>query len=172
MRRAAAPSSDRWSRSGGRVREERAQATVEAAVVFPVLLVAALMAFNVMSFGAAAARFDRVAPDIVLAHGASPVTGGDASIAPERIAQAIEEELAYAMEGHPVKVEVSPGEAGATGTTGALRFSPGLAAYRCTLRYATWPGPFSIAGIDLGAPLELVHDRTMVIDPWRPGVVM
>lgn len=51
-----------------RLREERAQATVEMAVVTPVLLVLALIVYNVMIFASAAARFDRVVPDIVLAH--------------------------------------------------------------------------------------------------------
>ena len=51
-----------------RLREERAQATVEMAVVTPVLLVLALIVYNVMIFASAVARFDRVVPDIVLAH--------------------------------------------------------------------------------------------------------
>ena len=51
-----------------RLREERAQATVEMAVVTPVLLVLALIVYNVMIFAGAVARFDRVVPDIVLAH--------------------------------------------------------------------------------------------------------
>ena len=43
-----------------RLREERAQATVEMAVVTPVLLVLALIVYNVMIFASAVARFDRV----------------------------------------------------------------------------------------------------------------
>lgn len=45
-----------------RLREERAQATVEMAVVTPVLLVLALIVYNVMIFAGAVARFDRPAP--------------------------------------------------------------------------------------------------------------
>ena len=55
--------------------EDRAQATVEMAVVTPVMIVLALIVYNVMVFASASARFDRVAPDIVLAHGVS--AGGD-----------------------------------------------------------------------------------------------
>jgi Flp pilus assembly protein TadG len=40
-----------------RLREERAQATVEMAVVTPVLLVLALIVYNVMIFASAVARF-------------------------------------------------------------------------------------------------------------------
>ena len=56
----------------GVVCEEGAQATVELAVVAPVLVVLALISYNMMVFVSATARFDRVAPDIVLAHGSSP----------------------------------------------------------------------------------------------------
>ena len=42
-----------------RLREERAQATVEMAVVAPILLVLALIVYNVMIFASAVARFDR-----------------------------------------------------------------------------------------------------------------
>ncbi len=59
-----------------RLREERAQATVEMAVVTPVLLVLALIVYNVMIFASAVARFDRVVPDIVLAHAVAPERGG------------------------------------------------------------------------------------------------
>lgn len=45
-----------------RLREERAQATVEMAVVTPVLLVLALIVYNVMVFASAVARFDRPVP--------------------------------------------------------------------------------------------------------------
>lgn len=63
-----------------RLREERAQATVEMAVVTPVLLVLALIVYNVMVFASAVARFDRVVPDIVLAHAVAP--SGEAMAAP------------------------------------------------------------------------------------------
>lgn len=59
-----------------RLREERAQATVEMAVVTPVLLVLALIVYNVMIFASAVARFDRVVPDIVLAHAVASEGGG------------------------------------------------------------------------------------------------
>ena len=49
------------------------RATVEMAVVAPVLIVLALIVYNIMMFLSATARFDRVAPDIVLAHAVSPV---------------------------------------------------------------------------------------------------
>lgn len=59
--------------------EECAQATVEMAVVTPVLLVLALIVYNIMVYAGAVARFDRVVPDIVLAHAAAPGGEGDDS---------------------------------------------------------------------------------------------
>ena len=67
--------------------EERAQATVEMAVVAPVLLALALIVYNVMVFAGAVARFDRVVPDIdqpwmtptidLLTHGIYSAQGSD-----------------------------------------------------------------------------------------------
>ena len=65
-----------------RLREERAQATVEMAMIVPVLLVLALIVYNVMIFAGAVARFDRVVPDIVLAHAVAPDGEGDDSAGP------------------------------------------------------------------------------------------
>ena len=58
--------------------EERAQATVEMVVAAPVMIVLALIAYNLADFSAAVARFDRVAPDIVMAHAVSPEGEGGA----------------------------------------------------------------------------------------------
>ncbi|MDY2777440.1 MAG: hypothetical protein SOU51_03595 [Collinsella sp.] len=146
---------------------DRAQATVEAAIVIPVMVVLALISFNLMRFVSAAARFDRVAPDIVLAKGVSPE--GEASSA----SQAVEEELARAMGGGAISVKVDVHGSSATGAEGPLlSLSGSLVTYRCTMRYEVWPTRFSMAGIDLGAPLMLEHVRDVVVDPWRPGVVV
>ncbi len=153
-------------------REERAQATVEMAVVTPVLLVLALIVYNLMVFVSASARFDRVAPDIVIARGVSPAgeLGGDAKVsdASSEIAQAIK----GAMGAYDIEVEVTctsgggvqEGERGLT-LVGALR------TYRCVFRMKPWPSGLTIAGVSMGAPAFLEHARTVTIDPWRPGVI-
>ena len=157
-----------------RVREvlsgREAQATVEMAVVVPVLLVLALIVYNLMVFVSAVARFDRVVPDIVLAQGVSP--GADATGEAVTDASAlIAEQVEAAMEGYDVEIEVtsSAGEGDDDGTSftliGALR------TYTCTMSYTPWPTSLTIAGVDLGAPLELTHERAVTIDPWRSGVV-
>ena len=148
-----------------RLCEERAQATVEMAVVTPVLLVLALIVYNVMVFADAVARFDRVVPDIVLAHAVAPSgEGDDSSIDASATVQA---QIQHAMEGYDLQIEVSS-EQGATTSDGGLLSLSGT----CTLRYEPWPSSLGIAGVSLGAPAKLSHERAVTVDPWRPGVVM
>lgn len=150
--------------------QEKAQAVVEAAIVIPVLLVLALAVYNLMVFTAATARFDRVAPDAVIAHGVSPVTGGDVR-AFDQALDAIAQEIKAGMGAYEVAVEVT-GDAGTSGGGALLSFGAPLKTYTCVLRYRPWPSAFSIAGVDLGAPLELSHERSITVDPWHPGVII
>ena len=92
------------------MREEHAQATVEMAVVAPVMLVVALIVYNVMVFAAAAARFDRVAPDIVLAHGVAPTGDATGALSMAGSASNVEERLERAMDGYDVEVDVEAAE--------------------------------------------------------------
>ncbi len=142
-----------------------AQATVEMAVVCPVLIVLALISYNVMRFTALVARFDRVAPDIVLAHGVAP-EGDDASDASGVIASHLSEAMGAGVE---VEVELATGDSAG----GAAPVLVGAVdSYRCRMVYRPWPSDFTVAGVSLGAPLELVHERETPLDPWRPGAVV
>ena len=152
------------------LREERAQATVEMAVVTPVLLVLALIVYNVMIFAGAVARFDRVVPDIVLAHAVAPQGEGDGSFIDA--SATVQAQIQHAMEGYDLQVEVSSEQGAATSDGGLLSLSGTFRTYTCTMHYEPWPSSLSIAGVSLGAPAQLSHERVVTIDPWRPGVVM
>lgn len=152
------------------VGEERAQATVEMAVVVPVLLVIALIVYNIMLFVAATARFDRIAPDIVAAHAVSPSGESDGST--DDSVGVIESQIEGAMAGYDVEIEVTCTEGGASSGDDLLTLIGGLRTYRCSMRMRPWPSSLSIAGVDLGAPVALAHHRDATVDPWRPGVVM
>ena len=152
------------------MREERAQATVEMAVVTPVLLVLALIVYNVMVFASAVARFDRVAPDIVLAHAVAPEGEGDESSIDA--SATVQTQILNAMEGYDLQIEVSSEQGAATSDGGLLSLSGTFRAYTCTMHYEPWPSSLSIAGLFLGAPAQLSHERVVTVDPWRPGVVM
>lgn len=161
---------DRANRRCGLAGEERAQATVEMAVVVPVLLVLALIVYNIMLFVAATARFDRIAPDIVAAHAVSPSGESDGST--DDSVGVIESQIEGAMAGYDVEIEVTCTEGGTSSGDDLLTLIGGLRTYRCSLRMRPWPSSLSIAGVDLGAPVALAHHRDVTVDPWRPGVVM
>lgn len=157
------------ARAALRPREEVAQATVEMAIVAPVLIVLALIVYNIMLFAGAVARFDRVAPDIVLAHAVSPEGEGTGGLSDtsERVRAALDK----AMEGYDLEIEVVS-ESGADTQGSMLSLAGTLMTYTCTMRFAPWPSGLSIAGVSLGAPAFLTHERAVTIDPWKPGVVV
>lgn len=150
-------------------RETRAQATVEMAVVAPVLIVLALIVYNIMMFLSATARFDRVAPDIVLAHAASPAGADDRE---GSVVGTVATELSEAMGSYGVEVEVTCAEEESSGVGSIFSLVGGQRTYRCVMKYVPWPGNVVLAGVDMGAPVVLEHVREVTADPWRPGVVM
>ena len=147
-------------RAGAAALSERAQAMVEMAVVVPVLVVLALIVYNLGVFVAATARFDRVAPDIVLARA---VSAGEGEGEPADIVRSA---LAEAMEGFDVEIEEGEGPAGAL-----ISLVAPLRTYRCVMRYAPWPSHFSIAGVEARVPAFLSHERAVTVDVWHSGVV-
>ena len=153
-------------RAGAAALSERAQAMVEMAVVVPVLVVLALIVYNLGVFVAATARFDRVAPDIVLARA---VSAGEGEGEPADIVRSA---LAEAMEGFDVEVEVTEEIEEGEGPAGALiSLVAPLRTYRCVMRYAPWPSRFSIAGVEARVPAFLSHERAVTVDVWHSGVV-
>ena len=142
-----------------RLREERAQATVEMAVVTPVLLVLALIVYNVMIFAGAVARFDRVVPDIVLAHAVAPSGEGDESSADA--SATVQTQILNAMEGYDLQIEVSSEQGAKASDGGLLSLSGTFRTYTCTMHYEPWPTSLSIAGVPLGAPTTLSHERAV-----------
>lgn len=150
----------------GALRERRAQATVEMAVVAPVLIVLALIVYNLMQFACAVARFDRVAPDVVIAQTVSPE-----GVSGLEVTAQVQDALQEAMGSYGVQVTVENEADEATGTE-ILLLTAAPQTYRCTMAYTPWPSSLSIAGVEMGAPALLKHERAVVIDPWRPGVVM
>ena len=44
--------------------------------------------------------------------------------------------------------------------------------YTCTLSYKPWPRFLRMPGITMEAPFALTHERSLVVDRYRPGVVM
>ena len=152
-------------------RERHAQAVVEMAIVTPVLIVLALISCNLMIFAAAAARFDRVVPDIVLAHAVSPA-GMTGAAGGEDATATVAAQIERAMAGYDVEITVERSVGAGEDGGGMLALVGALHTYRCTMSYTPWPGSLSIAGVNIGSPLALKHVCETVLDSWRPGVVM
>lgn len=150
--------------------DRRGQMAVEMAVIMPVVIVVALIVYNLCRFVEACATFDRVALDAVISQGVSPP--GEQSSASSASAVQVCIEEALAMSSCEVSVAVSGAEP-VSGTVGlTFPVSPLLATYTCTLRYRPWPGSFVLAGVRFSPPVALTHERKLVVDRFRPGVVV
>ena len=154
----------------GPVRDDEGQMVVELAVVAPVMIVVALVAWNLLLFMEACARFDRVVPDVVVALAVSPA-GEDAESGDQ--AHQVSEALREAMEGTGVEVTVEATSAWSAPSGQGLGFSfaPHLTRYVCTMRFTPRPSSIAVAGVDAAAPPQLTHVRTFTIDRYRPGVL-
>ena len=152
------------------LRDQRGQMAVEMAVVVPVCIVVALIVFNISRFVEACASFDRIALDAVISQGVSPPGEQSATAAASQVQACIESALAMP------NCEVSVGATGASAHSSGkgLRFpvSPLLTTYTCTLRYRPWTHSFVICGVAFRPPVALTHERKLVVDRFRPGVVV
>ncbi|MDO4290912.1 MAG: hypothetical protein Q4C41_06765 [Eggerthellaceae bacterium] len=141
-----------------RLRDDRGQMTVELAVVFPVVMVVALVAVNALAFFSACAEFDRVGRNAVRIHAASPAyeQGIDQSIA------LVQADLDASLDAVNVECSVS-----------ASRNHLGHATFELTLRY--WPTLFGLGlrSEVFGVPLpSLVHIERMTVDVYKPGMLL
>ena len=71
------------------------------------------------------------------------------------------------MRGNPRAEAAGEGSPEAT-----FAISPLLTRYTCTLVYHPWPRLLRMPGVTLEAPLALRHERELVVDRYRPGVVV
>lgn len=148
-------------------RESSGQMAVELAVLIPVIVVCALVVVNVMRYAELCARFDRVAPDAVLAHGVSPsgTTGSLAGV--DEVRSAIER----GMGPMACEVEVSVEDL-MEGVDGALLdLSAGTTRFTCTLVFRPWPSSVSIAGVGYQVPASIRHERKIVVDRYRAAII-
>lgn len=153
-----------------RLRARGGQMTVELAVVTPVVIVIALVILNLMGFVEACAAFDQAAQDAVLAQGVAPSGEQSEGHATEEVRAMIEELL-----DRPGSCEVevrAEAAAPASGSRGTFAVSPLLTRYVCTLTYRPWPRELRLPGVTYEAPLALQHECEIVVDRYRPGVVV
>ncbi|WP_455138134.1 hypothetical protein [Thermophilibacter sp.] len=151
------------------LRGREGQMTVELAVLTPVVIVIALVALNLMGYVEACAAFDQAAQDAVLAHGVAPSGEQSSERAVEEVSSALAEALG--REGR-CEVEVRAEGVSEGGRQTSFAVSPLLTRYVCTLTYRPWPRLARLPGVTFEAPLALRHEREIVVDRYRSGVVV
>lgn len=136
---------------------QRGQATVELAVVLPVALIIAVVAVNALTFFGTCASFDRVARQTICAYAAAPSSGQDAGA----VAQCVEDELLRSTGASADDVHVS-----------VEASSLGLMRFTARVEYAPTLFGMEMRGAVFGVSLpRLVHEVTMVVDTYRPGIL-
>lgn len=135
------------------------QMTVELAIVFPVVIVIAVIAVNALQFFGLCASFDRLSHQTMRVYAASPAYGSDIS----QCCTQIERSLQEAFE--------DKGVASITVTC----IPTGADLYEFTARIEYLPSLFKL-GLQsevFGVALpRLTHATSFVVDSYRPGVVV
>lgn len=144
------------------------QMTVELSVLVPVVLVIALVLVNLMEFVVCCARFDRASLDAVISQGVSAAGEQTQAAAVEAVRLALSQAMGADS---PCEVDVRAERVGEGAKTTSFVISPLLTRYVCTMTFLPWPRVLRMPGISLEAPLALVHERELVVDRYRPGVV-
>lgn len=142
---------------------------VEMAVMMPVAIVVALVAYNLLCFVEACAAFDQAALDAIVSQGVSPSGEQTQAAAVGAVRSALSDALG--REG-TCEVEVRAEQVSGEGSSASFAISPLLTRYVCTLVYHPWPRLVSLPGITFEAPVALRHERELVVDRYRPGVVV
>jgi hypothetical protein len=135
----------------------RGQMTVEFVVVFPVLLVVALVATNALLFMSDCATFDRVFREQVTTWAPSPGYGESSSTAAAHVQSAID----GALDGDYLDASVS-----ALGGTGICTFEGTLSFTPTLFGHGRLSGVFGIS-----FP-KLTHHQSLVVEVYRPGVLL
>lgn len=163
------PSARLGVRGGALWQDRRGQMTVELAVTLPVALALAFVVLNLMGYVEACAAFDQACLDAVLAHGVS-ASGGEGELwGVDAVQGALEEALGRRGR---CEVSVSAEQVGLSGNGSVFAVSALLTRYECMLTYRPWPRLLRLPGVTYEAPLALRHARELVVDRFRPGVVM
>lgn len=136
---------------------DRGQMTVELCVVFPVIIVIAVIATNAMLFFGNCAEFDRVGRNAVRTFAAVPAHGTDGGGAQAQVQSALEGELD--AENLDVAVASSRDFRGYEEYVMTLRFHPTL--FGLGLKQ-------EVFGVALPA---LTHEARIVVNPYKPGML-
>lgn len=133
------------------------QMTVELCVVFPVIIVIAVIATNAMAFFGNCAEFDRVGRNAVRTFAAVPAHGADTASAQAQVQAALEGALD--ADNLDVSVASSRDFRGYEEYVMDLRFHPTL--FGMGMKQ-------EVFGVALPA---LTHESRIVVNPYKPGML-
>ncbi len=133
------------------------QMTIEFVVVFPVLIVVALIGVNALLFLSECASFDRVFRQTVCLYGSSPGYGEDSSQILAKINGELQKNFSHDFETVSVSSAVTSG--GLTTYEGQIEFSPTLFGSGSIN---------SVFGVNLP---KIKHEEQIIIDVYKPGIL-
>lgn len=138
-------------------RNESGQMTVEFVVMFPVVVIVAVVAVNALLFFSECAAFDRVARDAVRVHAASPAYGQGLEQSKAQVQTALDE--AFGRPYLDARVSVEGGNFGHVTFVAVLEFYPTL--FGMGLKS-------QVFGVSLP---HLEHSVSYTVDVYKPGVL-
>lgn len=149
--------SNRFCAACKAVRDRSGQMTVELAVVFPVVLVIAVIAVNACTFFSECAEFDRASRNAVRVVATSPAYEQTTAESIDRVRSAIESQMGSVCSDCSVSAEQKEGY---VRYVMKMEYSPTL--FGMGLRQ-------SVLGV--GLP-KLQHECALVVNPYKPGMLL
>jgi CBS domain containing-hemolysin-like protein len=134
------------------------QMTIEFMAIFPIVIIVACIAVNGIQFVSECAAFDVQAKNAVRAYAASPGFGDDA----ESVTAQIDDALSRQFSSEALSVSVD-----------SSAISGEMVCYTARLDYAPNLFGFGFKDSVLGVALpHLKHHVSLVVDPYRPGMML
>lgn len=138
-------------------RDKKGQMTVELAVVFPVMIIVAVVMVNALSFAGECARFDRISRNSLRTETATPSIDESTGAALSRTQETLESE--FVAENEEVNVSVAQERGAEVEFECELKWSPTL--FGMGLKS-------EVFGLHM---FELSHKNKYSVDPHRAGDV-
>lgn len=141
------------------IEDASGQMTVELAVIFPVLIIVAVIAINALQFFGICASFDRASHQAIRVYATAPAYGWDSSRCCAQIEQSLKDAFAE--------------NEGTTITVSTQAVGVGLQEFTSKIDYLPSIFGMSIQGEIFGVMLpRLTHTTRFVVENYRPGIVI
>ena len=141
-----------------KLKENKAQMTVELAVIFPILIVIASLMVNALSFASECSRFDRISRNAIRCETATPAIEENSDDACVRVREILQEN--FVQENESVLADISSSEGASVTYVCELKWSPTL--FGMGLKR-------EVFGVEM---FELSHSTTFTVDPHRSGDIL